>query len=252
MAGGNSKDLYAVIALTLLAIGGMLLEPSGGIRWSLLALPLVFILPGYALAAALFAKSHLGFAETLAAMLGLSLAASVVGGVLLNATLEGLDTVRWTIYLAGVTLGGCAIAARRRQRAQMVPARLVLNLGELLPLVAAIIVLVSAIVIAREPAAQPSAAFTQLWARPAAVLGQTAVEVGVYNSEFKKMEYKLEVRAGPVLVYESAAIALAPGETWEKLLTFQSQVSGDVQVLLYRMDQPDQVYRQAVSRSSVQ
>ena len=253
MLSRNSKDLIVVVVLTIIAIGASLLQVNSPVTLPLLALPLAFLLPGYALTAALFPKGDLGFPETVTFSLGLSLAADIVGGVIINLTSDGLAVLPWTVFLVSVTLGGCAIAVQRRRhlRAPM-PSQFVLGLsvGQALLLGLSVAVVTSALLLVRSQAVQPSTGFTQLWARPAAILGQTAFDLGVYNSESKNMEYQLEVKAGGELVTESFAIALAPGETWKKVLTFQVPVNGDVQVLLYRLDDPGKIYREVVSRSS--
>ena len=278
MSSRNSKDLLIVMAFTILALGTILLQANGVVAWSLVALPLLLVLPGYALTAALFpateaqrtqgkgslgfpdteaqrtqGKGSLGFPETLAYSVGLSLATVIVGGVILDMTSEGLTSLSWTIFLVSVTLGGCAIAAFSRRKRRAATARsssLKLNVRQVFFFAASIVVVVYAIMIVRDESFQPSTPFTQLWAKPAALLGQTAFDIGVYNSESRSMEYKLEIKSGGTLVYESSAIALAPGETWEQVLTFQSLVNGDVQVFLYRLDDPGTIYRQVVSRSA--
>ncbi len=97
MPGHNSKDLLIVIASSILALATIPLQGHAVIALSLLALPLVFILPGYALTAALFPRGGLGLAETLTSSIGLSLAAVIVGGVILNLTPEGLTSIAWTM-----------------------------------------------------------------------------------------------------------------------------------------------------------
>ncbi len=255
MPGHNSKDLLIVIASSILALATIPLQGHAVIALSLLALPLVFILPGYALTAALFPRGGLGLAETLTSSIGLSLAAVIVGGVILNLTPEGLTSIAWTIFLVAVTLGSCAIAERRR-RQQPAPGPRPFSLGlsvrQAFFFEASIALIVLAFVMVRDESLQPSTAFTELWAKPAGLFGQTAFDIGVRNSEPGNMEYKLQVKAGEDIVYESPAIALEPGETWVKTLTFQTLVKGDVQVFLYRMDNPGTIYRQVVSRSGSQ
>ncbi len=252
IVGSNYVDLFGVLALTLLALFVLSQPARDPFGYSLFVLPLVFMLPGYALTIALFPRGRLQTAETLAFSLGLSLAAVVGGGVLLNTTPFGLEALPWTVYLTAVTLGGCAVAAfKRRREEQAAPVRFSLGLSPLQVCLSALslLVLVGALWIARDPSIQPTTNFTGLWARPAALLGQSAYDVGVYNSESSRMEYKLEVKAEGVLVYEASPIALAPGETWERVLRFDTLVSGEVLVLLYRLDRPGGVYRYVVSRS---
>lgn len=255
MSSRNSKDLVITVLFTFVALGNVFLQSNGVLAWSLVALPLVLILPGYALTAALFPEGSLGRGETLASSLGLSLAADIVGGAILNMTSEGLTPLSWTVLLAGVALAGCVLAMLRRRGQPAPTARLPalgLNGHATVFFMVSIAVIVVALIIVRDESLQPHTAFTELWAKPAAFLGQTAFDVGVRNSESVRMEYRVEVRAGGVLVDEPALIVLTPGETWQKLLTFQTLVTGDVQVLLYRMDEPGRIYRQVVSRGGTQ
>lgn len=220
----------------------------------ILALPLILALPGYALTAAWFPRDSLGLAETLAGSIGLSLAADIVGGVVLSFTADGLTPLAWATFLVIVTLGACAFAARNRTR-QPAPAfkssSLRFDIRAVLFFAASILVVVGALAIVRDETLQPSTAFTLLWAKPATLLGQTAFDIGVHNSESKRMEYELEVKVGDT-PFESLTIALAPGETWEKVVVFKTRVNGDVQVSLYRMEDRGTIYRQVVSRSGTE
>jgi hypothetical protein len=74
---------------------------------------LVLVLPGYALTAALLPRRSLGRPELALCVLGLSLAVAALGGLLLNFA-GHLSRPAWDILLTAVTVGGCAIAGRRR------------------------------------------------------------------------------------------------------------------------------------------
>jgi uncharacterized membrane protein len=253
MISRNSTDLVAVVALTVLAVAAVLLQVNNIIAIPLLALPLVFVLPGYALTAVLFPKGGLGLPETLAFSLGLSLATDIVGGLVINLTPQGLAVLPWMLFLVSVTLGASAIAARRRpQRLELVASQsgIGLNVGQIFLFGLSIVLVVSAVMIVRIQLAQPSTQFTELWTLPNSALGQNAVDVGIRNSEVGKTEYKLEIQVGGNRVYESSPIALLPGETWEQVIPLPIPAAGDMQVLLYRADNPGKVYRQVMLRSS--
>lgn len=112
MVSRNWTDLRIVVLLTILAAAAMMVPTANASFLPLLALPLVFVFPGYALTAVLFPKGGLGFPETVTFSLGLSLAAVIVGGLLINLTPQGLDVLPWTVFLVSVTLGGSALAGR--------------------------------------------------------------------------------------------------------------------------------------------
>jgi uncharacterized membrane protein len=252
MVSRNFTDLLVVVALTILAAVTIFLPVNNLIGLPLLALPLVFLLPGYSLTAVLFPKSGLGFSETLTFSLGLSLAVDIVGGLIINLTPQGFSAFSWGVFLDSVTLCGCIVAALRRSRhfdLGWSHFNLGLDVGQGVMLGLSIVVAASAILFARDWAAPTSASFTELWAQPASALRQDRVDVGVRNSEAEKTEYKLQVQAGGDLVYESPSIVLSPGETWEKVVTLPISVNVDVQAFLYRMDDPGKIYRQVVLRS---
>lgn len=248
MTNRNSKDLLVAVALALFATAAIFLQVHNPVVLLLLGLPLVLLLPGYTLATLLFPKGDLGFPEMLACSLGLSLAIDIAGGLVLNLTPQGLAVLPWTVFLAGVTLGCAVVALSRRNRLETTAthSRIRLGIGQIILLGASIMVVVTAVMLVRNQAAQPSTRFTELWARPDSAQGQTVFDIGLRNSESSKLEYKLEVKVGEDLVYDSSAIALIPGQTWEKAIALPLSVNAEVRALLYRMDDPGTVYREVV------
>jgi len=248
----KSIDLLMVATLAILAAEATFSAINAPFVLPLLTLPLVFLLPGYALTSALFPKSALGFPETLTFSLGLSLAADIIGGLVINLTPQGLSAVPWTVFLCGVTLGGCAVAALNRpQRLEPMPSPsgVGLSVGQTVLLGLSIVVVACALMLVRDQSAQPSTRFTELWAQPDSAMGQNVFDVGVRNSESQNMEYELEIKVGGNLVYQSSSIALSPGETLEKIIILQIPVNQDVQAFLYRMDDPGKMYREVVLRN---
>lgn len=252
MVNRNYKDLLVVIALAILAVEAIVIQANKPSGLFLLALPLVFLLPGYSVTAALFPNGGHGFPETLAFSLGLSLAVDIVGGLIINLTPQGFAPLPWTIFLVSVTCAGCAIAAlNRRHRLEPTSgqSRLGLSVSQVFLLGLSVVVVASAMMIVRDQAAGPASTFTELWSRPASADGQIAFDVGVRNAESKEMNYALKVQVGETVVYELSSIALAPGETWEKTVVLGTVGNEDVQVFLYRMDSPSEIYRQTRWRS---
>ena len=90
----------------------VLLVPVAPVRVTA-GLPLVLVLPGYALTAALLPRRSLGRPELALCALGLSLAVAALGGLLLNVA-GHLSRPVWDILLTAVTIACCAIAGRRR------------------------------------------------------------------------------------------------------------------------------------------
>src|SRR5689334_12472963 len=79
--------LWAVLANPLPVIG------------IVLALPLVFLLPGYTLTEMLFYKRSLDRVYRWIFALGLSLAIDIIGGFILNLFPIGLRAISWSVFL---------------------------------------------------------------------------------------------------------------------------------------------------------
>ncbi|HEY1627842.1 MAG TPA: DUF1616 domain-containing protein [Streptosporangiaceae bacterium] len=111
----RNTDLAVTAAGTIAAALVTGLVPSALVWLRVLAgVPLVLVLPGYALTAfALPARSPRQFSPVLWRTLwttGLSLAVAVLGGLVLNLIPAGLTRVSWAVLLAVVTLAALAAA----------------------------------------------------------------------------------------------------------------------------------------------
>src|SRR5438067_5670942 len=111
----RSADIFVVAAITLVATVLALLVPPDIVFIRILTLPLVLVLPGYALTSALFPGRSLGVPERLVFSLSLSLAIAILGGLALNLTPWGLGTDSWAVLVASITLVACAVALIRRR-----------------------------------------------------------------------------------------------------------------------------------------
>jgi Protein of unknown function (DUF1616) len=116
------RDTIGLAAVTLvlmligLVAGG---GPAGTVLRTLAGLPLVLILPGYALSPLIVPSRPPSLGPLLWRSMwvaGLSLAVTVLGGLLLNLTPPGLTRVTWTISLSAVTLLALAVSAWLRRR----------------------------------------------------------------------------------------------------------------------------------------
>lgn len=121
----ESVDLLLV---SVLAVTAMVLATLGWTDSSLrvlFALPLVLVLPGYALAEALWPKRmFLTRSERVLFALGLSLLAAIIGGLTLHAGGWGLYPNTWALFLGGLTLVGSMVALLRRDAQPLVVARI--------------------------------------------------------------------------------------------------------------------------------
>lgn len=250
----SSIDILAVIALTLIAIILALLVPASNVAFRVLALPLVLVLPGYALTSALFVRQALGITERILFSLAVSLIVVIAGGLLLNLTPFGLQAGSWAVLTGTITLAACAVALARR-RGQNVSApewlrdrrfSLTFPQGLLLGLAALITCAAVALSIigAQE---QPYPGFTQLWILPASgAHAQHSVLLGVKNMEKTAMDYRLVLHAGSKVIQQWSSIDLKPGENWEATVAIkQTGKVGPTQVeaALYRDTAPGTIYR---------
>lgn len=213
----------------------------------MIALPLVFILPGYAIIAAIFPDQSLSLIERLLYSLGLSLTIMILGGLGLHATPWGMQKYSWICFIAIVTLSASGVALYRRWSRHTTPSRaktgLSLHQGLLLTL--SLVVLISAIGVAYYGAQQQQTLFTQLWIMPADKVGANTVRLGVDNFESVEMTYQLKLTEGNAEVNQWQYIRLAPGERWDTTVELPSEPSAStiVEAVLYRIDVPNQPYR---------
>lgn len=252
------KDILVVIALTLVVVVLALAVPPDIIAIRILTLPLVLVLPGYALTEALLTRQTLGITERLVFSLGLSLVIVIVGGLVLNWTPFGLHTSTWAVFLGGITLGASAIAfLRRRGQSSAVSGwsgvgSIGFTFGQGLLLGLAAFIVCGAVAVSILGAEQqPRPGFTQLWILPGGgtANAKDSVRLGMSNMESKAMQYRLAVREDGKVVKEWPSIDLKPNEKWEATLMLSP--TGDtgtarVEAELYRTDDPTTVYRDVV------
>ncbi len=230
----------------------------------------VFILPGYAIAAAVFDLRTWRLAERILLSVGLSVAIDIVGGLLINIALEGLVTTSWGALLGAITVGGALVALvrwwntpKRRQPDIMLPpdlrkkSRRDSYFGS--PLVR-VMALVSAVAVAGAfaislIAAQqaPSAGFTQLWLLPPATASADAssVQIGVRNEEQTAKVYNVQLTASGNPVDTWTNISLQPGQSWIVTAPLPAPVANSgfqvpVEATLYLTNAPNQPYRQTL------
>jgi hypothetical protein len=166
----------------------------------------------------------------------LSLALTALSGLVLNWIPGGLRPQGWAVFLAGLTVGACAIAWRRRERLGQGPVPIPLlpvNLGQAILLASAATLAVAAVLVARaEAERQPEAGFTQLWMLPAEQA--PAVRLGVRSLEPTPATFHLQLLSGGRVVREWPAIRLERGQQWEADAPLPGLGSERVEAVLYR------------------
>lgn len=248
----KAYDVMLVAGVTLLAAMLMIFLGDNMVVRTTMGLLLVLVLPGYAMTAALFPGAELGLVEHSVIALGMSLAVTAVGGLLLNLTPWGLRSGTWLLLLAVITLAASAVALwRRRSLLVPVPDRWELGLtaGQGIILSVAVVLVGGAMTLASTGAdQQPSPGFSQFWILPASgPADKHAFRLGVANMESTSMTYRVEIDIDGNQTVTLAAIRLSPHQTWQTTEVVPSWTwasnSIPIEAKLYRSEAPKQVYR---------
>jgi uncharacterized membrane protein len=281
----NSKpfipaDLKLVMALVLLTDLFILLPSlsSSPIR-TVLGLPMVLFLPGYALIGALFpGKDDLDGIERIALSFGLSIAVVPLLGLGLNYTPWGIRLVPVLVSVSVFTVSMSLIAINRRKRqgenAFTVPfrqmyvslreeaaARPESRLDRILSILLVISILLSVVtlvyVVVTPKQGEKFTEFYILGPQGMAdnyntnlVTGESVdVIVGIVNHEYAPVNYSLELRLNNEIIdmpERFRHISLEHNATWEQPLSFAPELTGSdmkLQYLLYREDNMSEPYR---------
>ncbi|MFT3894563.1 MAG: DUF1616 domain-containing protein [Anaerolineales bacterium] len=215
----------------------------------LFAIALVTILPGYALTTAIFINTPLGILEKFAFSCGFSLGIVSLGGILLNFTHWGIQSVSWVILLGGISLIASVVAIVRMQRAKEIDlsvTQIPLRLRQVVLMALAVVIFGGVYVFARHGAASQSLPSTTriwiLWTDDS----HTEAVLGIQNQENVPMQYQLQLSTLQGQVQEWTPIALAPGATWEVHYMVPNNVaeSDFFKATLYKLDDPGTVYRE--------
>jgi uncharacterized membrane protein len=216
----------------------------------ILALPLVFGLPGYALTQVLTYKRPLEPSHTLAFSLGLSLSIDVLSGFILNLLPVGLQATSWVLFLGSLTAVFSLFAMYLRRDVQQTYAqllRLQFSIRACVLFGSAIIIMMLSILYSVEGVIQQShPGFTQLWLLPSNQSDNScAVQLGVRSFEGTPLEYFVAMSMNGTQVNPKSFISLAPGQAWEKSVPITLKIVHDVRIeaRLYRLDEPNTVYR---------
>ncbi len=248
----KNLDLIIAMSIAVLNVIWTFLPYHWLVPGIILTLPMVFIIPGYALTELLFHKRSLGSSYRIICSVSLSLAIDITGGFILNLLPSGLQRLSWAVSLALVTALCATLAVVFRSNAFMrikTPFRLHIALHEYLLFGLSGVVLVLAIWYSiLGVAQQPRPGFTQLWLLPARQEQKScALRLGVDNFEATSVNYRvvLSVQGGSVKAW--SPVTLASQQQWNatEALTATSSPDVYVKLQLYRLDRPQSVYREA-------
>ena len=273
-------DIKLVIALVLLTDIFMLTPflSDSPIR-TVLGLPMVLFLPGYALIAALFpGKDDLDGIERVALSFGLSIAVVPLIGLGLNYTPWGIRLVPILVFLTNFTILMSIVAVYRREalgsEAFSVPfsemyrsvvaeisekpeSRLdrILTIILVISILASVMTLVYVVVTPKQ-----GEKFTEFYIlgpqrmadnyKTQLELGESVdVIIGIVNHEYSVVNYSIVIQLNNETIDTPLSlnhIALAHNVTWEKPVSFVPGVTGEdmkLQYLLYRDDNMTEPYR---------
>jgi len=241
----KTYDVLLIILLTVFAIAAVISGIPGIFRVAF-ALVLVFVFPGYALVSAMFSKTPFRLETYLVFAIALSIAVTVLSGLILHFTPWGLQPITWLLLLSVITLFASAIAIIRRSFAptfEGVEIPLSFNWSQVGLLGLAVVVTFAAFTVARNGVfTQVRDGFTQFWILPPTSGTPEIVEIGIRNEEKGNISYRLIVNDSDGVLGEWDSIELLPGEQWDYKLTIQP-TDDQIDAQLYRNDSPDSVYR---------
>ena len=247
LGSARAPDLAATIVAALFAIGVALLADSGPVA-TVALLPLVLVLPGYALTAALFPPGTIDRDFRVVLVAALSIGVTALSGLVLQVFVD-LSRGVVAASLAAVTIAAAIAAWReRREHHRDVATRSWpwLSAGSAVALLAAVAIAGVAIAIASGGANRQLDAprFSALWLVPQGAPGippnGPPVIVGVSNREGRETGYRLSVRHGRSTV-GVWRLRLAAGGEWETTLA-ASELRG-AGPLVARLDRAERAYR---------
>lgn len=275
------SDIQIVIALVLLTCIFITVPALSNtpIR-TVLGLPMVLFLPGYALIAALFpARDDLDGIERLALSFGLSIAVVPLIGLGLNYTQWGIRLLPILISLSVFTLLMCAVAVYRRGSLpeddefsvpfssayvsikEEVSRKPENKLDRILTILLVISILASVVTLAYVVVTpKEGEKFTEFYilgpdgmadGYPTELrTGQSGnVIIGIVNHEYADTDYSIELvleNSSIPIGQELRHITLQHNETWEQEVTFTPESVGDdmkLQFLLYKDNNMTEPYR---------
>lgn len=218
---------------------------------ALLALPLVFIVPGYLLTELWPPKKDIDLLQRFLLSIGMSLTFDILGGFLLNVLPGGLSALSWVLLISFLFASGAVMLLYQRRdrteraRFSQLNARLWLSVG--LCALGGIATVVGIMYYdAYQMEKQPYAGFTQFWLLPAPQTGSgCTVDIGLQSYEKVSSQYRIVmlVNAMQVNAWSPALINSQQGWKQSVPLPLVNVNYMSVDALLYQSTHPEQIYR---------
>jgi len=247
----KNPDLIVSVVIATCNVIWALLPSHIPVVGIILALPLVFVLPGYTLTEALFHERRMGTPERLIFSLGLSMALAIGGGLILNLLPGGLQERSWAALLGLLTAMFAFLAAFQRRGAPVNLIRLprfrFTTSSSVLFGLASIIVIFSFWYGATGVTQRPNPSFTQLWMFPVVQTGEScSVRLGVRSFESEPVTYRITMTTSGAKLITWPSIVLKPQEEWNQLVPIPPEATDNIAVeaQLYRTDAPQTLYRE--------
>jgi uncharacterized membrane protein len=244
-----------LVTTGLLAAGGVLVIQYAPYAYARLAfaLPLLLVLPGYAITQALFADRPRSPSQLCLLTIGLSLSVAILAALVLSLATNGLRVGSWLTVMVAIVLGACLVALRRRQALKSelpsptpLPEPVRVRARDVVLLVIAAVVLVGAVVFARTPLpAKNVQGYTALSILQSSVEAPPTVRVNVTSQELRTRVYRIEVTSETKVVY-GRRIELVPGQSWSTTVRIPTPTRDEpvrVQAAIYWNYEPDVKYR---------
>jgi uncharacterized membrane protein len=249
----KSLDLFLLVAFSSLVLGFAFAGLNQGGFRVVFGLALALFAPGYALTTAFLPSLAQPFPNRLMYAIGLSFAITILTGLLLNLTHDGLTGALFMGVLGSISLSAGIIALMRRWREihededNPLPA-IRLSVPHAAMFAAAALLVVGALTVTRTAVmTEAHSGFTHLWLTPFYPSSEQYVEIGLHSVENTPVEYRVEFRIGEQVISEWSPVALPPDGLWQKVIHMaeKPQRGERAEVVVYRLDDPDTVYRHA-------
>jgi uncharacterized membrane protein len=249
----KSLDLFLLVAFSSLALGFAFAGMNQSVLRLVFGLPMALFAPGYALTTAFLPSLTQAFPNRLMYAIGLSLAITILTGLLLNLTHDGLTGTLFMGVLGSISLSAGIIALIRRWQeirdGDETPLPIIrLSASHTALFAAAALLVFGALAVTRTAVmdeAHPG--FTQLWLTPFYPSSEQYVEIGLHSVENTLVEYRIEFRIGEHVITEWSPVSLQPDGLWQKVIHIaeKPQRGERAEVVVYKLDDPDTVYRHA-------
>jgi uncharacterized membrane protein len=184
----------------------------------LAAVPLVLLLPGYAVTAAAFGSRRLPGPQLLVLSLGTSLSVLVLGSLLLNYMPGGVREASWAPLLVILIVAACEAAARRREGPSEWTGPLprlprLSGSDRLLALGAGVAVLAALLLAWTVLPAKHALGYTQIWMLPTVSQDRPVMRIGVVSQEQDPMSYEIVLESAQSRSVVLSGMVLKPGDS---------------------------------------